>query len=262
MFGWLKPKNTQRLSPDFHGIANKIIGPSAQVLALAECVRDYVKAVELGEVEYPAHRRKNASILAVWNDVRLEAFHRAFNFGQADLMMLANVRKQSALLECFLEERPQFELPQPRGEPIADTLQAVWQVYLYLDSVGTAVADQTTDRYSLKSRNQDILFELNKKALAIRLNWTAFESSMKVTSQSQTQTEIPKMFFEIIWDDVTLKSKSIAISKVYGPDQEGGMRYVLNLLSENASEKDILEMRAIFDRLRVAKEPEDIRKSG
>jgi len=49
-------------------------------------------------------------------------------------------------------------MPQPRGEVITDTIQSVWQVYVYLDNVGSKVADRETDRYTLR-KNQKNIFD-------------------------------------------------------------------------------------------------------
>ena len=70
--------------------------------------------------------------------------------------MLAGGRRQLELLNCFLDQRPHFEFPQPRGEPVADTLQAVFQAYRYLSEVGSEVLDRETDRMALKAKGRDI----------------------------------------------------------------------------------------------------------
>ena len=156
MLGWFKKRKPQELSPELKVLSERFFGPQAQAVAIAECVRDYFNAVQAKEVEYPAHHRERASVLELWTHVRLEAFHKMFNFGRADLMLLADMRQQLMLLNRFLDERPHFEMPQPRGELVADTLQGVWQVYMYLSMVGSELADNATDKHVLKSRGQNI----------------------------------------------------------------------------------------------------------
>ncbi len=257
MLGWFKRRKIEAYTPELRALTERLIGPQAQAVAIAECVREYVDAVQARKVEYPAHRRKNASVLELWTHVRLEAMQKMFNFGQADLMSLADMRQQLTLLNCLLDERPHLQMPQPRGEPIADTLQGVWQVYVYLSSVGGELADNATDRHVLKTRKRDILSDFTEKATTLRSQWQAFDRAIK--DKSKTLPDIPDTIIGVLWADVTAKTKSIAMSKVFGPMQEGGMRYMLKLLAEKASEKEVKELEASFARLRAAKEPEDIR---
>ena len=80
-----------------------------------------------------------------------------YRFGQCDLSLLADFRRQSELLAAFIDERPHLKSPQPRGQTVADTLQGVGQLYCYLDAVGSELADPATDRDDLKARGRDIL---------------------------------------------------------------------------------------------------------
>ena len=257
MFGWFKKRKTQELSQEMKAFTERLIGPQAQAVAIAECVREYVDAVQAGKVKYPAHRREGASVIDLWNDVRLEAFHKMFNFGRADLMLLADMRQQLPALNCFLDERPQFEMPQPRGEPMADTLQGLWQVYVYLNTVGSELADVATDRHTLKSRGRDILSDFTERATSLRTRWQAFDRAMN--DRSQVRPEMPETIIAVLWADVTAKSKSIAMSKVFGPTQESGIQYMLKLLSEKATEAEAADMRAYIEKVRAAKDPEDVR---
>lgn len=43
------------------------------------------------------------------------------------------------LLACFLDDRAHLEMPQPRGAVRPDTIQGMFQVYLYLDAAGKTV---------------------------------------------------------------------------------------------------------------------------
>ena len=157
MLGLFRKKKAQEPSQELRVFAERFVGPQARTLAIAESVREYVDGVKAGKIEYPAHRRKDTNVLTVWNDVRLEAFHKMFNFGQSDLMLLADFRQQLPMLNCFLDERPHLEMPQPRGQTTADTLQGIWQIYVYLSTVGSELGDVSTDRFTLKSRGRDVL---------------------------------------------------------------------------------------------------------
>jgi hypothetical protein len=256
VFGWFKKKKTPELSPDMQAFAKKMFGPQALAVSIAEMVREYVDEVKAGRIEYPAHRRKSPSVLAVWADGRLEAAHKMFNFGQSDVMMLADFRKQAELLDAFVNEQPHLEFPQPRGEPVADTLQSVWQAYMYLDAVGSEVMDRTTDRATLKASGSDVITDFTTKATKLRDLWADYDRAMKASSRPLP--EMPETMLEVRWADLTAKTKSIAMSKIFGPSYEGGMQYVLNSLAKNASESEVKSIKAGFERLRAAVEPEDI----
>ena len=256
MFEWFKKQRTQEPSPKMNALTDRLLGPQAQAVAIAECVREYVDAVQAGQVEYPAHRRKGSGVAELWTHIRLEAFHKIFNFGKSDLMLLADLRQQLTLLNSFIDERPHFEFPQPRGEPLADTLQGVWQVYIYLSAVGGELADNATDKHVLKSRGRDILSDFTDKATALRAQWVAFEGAIR--NRSQVVPEMPDAMIAVLWKDVTSKAKSIAMSKIFGPMHENGIKYMLKLLSEKATETEVAAIRTYIERAFAAQEPEDI----
>ena len=135
MWGWFKKKSIS--SSDKVGVLFKEwLGPQALAVAVTEIVREHFDAVEVGEITYPAHRRKrehaDADVVDIWRDLRLEALHKLYNFGKADVFRLSEAHRQSELLDCFLDERPHLEMPQPRDETVPDTVQAMGQVYIYL----------------------------------------------------------------------------------------------------------------------------------
>lgn len=256
MFGWFK-KKLPELSPEMKALADKMFGPQALAVAIAETVRDYTNAVKAGRIEYPAHRRKSPNVEGIWSDVRLEAMHKTFGFGQADLMMLADIRRQAELFVAFVDERPHLEFPQPRGEFVADTLQAVWQAYLYLDAVGSEVMDSATDRVALKAKGRDILSDFTVQAREFRDLWTAYERAIK--GGTNPLPEMPRTMIDLLWADVTAKTKSIAMSKVFGPSPAAGIQFMLRTVAERGTEQDVAMVRASIDRVRAAREPEDIR---
>ncbi len=257
MLGWFKKKKPEpELSPEEKLLTHRIIGPVVRATWIAELVSKYVEEVNGGEVEYPAIQRADASVPRLWNDTRLEAFHKMFNFGQSDLLLLADVRHQLPLLNIFFDERPHLEMPQPRGETFADTLQGIWQLYLYLGMVGSSLADPATDATALKSLKRDILSDFSEQAEVLKVSWQAYDRSIR--DPKLAVTEQPKTMFEILWDDVTAKTKSIAMSKVFGPMQESGIQHMIALCSENSNEIELREIQALIGRLRHAREPEDV----
>lgn len=126
------------------GIASRSLA-----VAISETVRDYVAAVTAGEIPYPIHRSEGASVEEIWGGLRMETLHKLFNHGLSDPFILAEQENQERLVNCWLVERPYLEMPQPHGERDADTIQAVFQCYVYLSTVGSEVCDRLTDRQTL-----------------------------------------------------------------------------------------------------------------
>lgn len=231
------------------GLAEQLIGPPSLAVALAETVRDYVAAVQAGELSYPAHRRETASVGEIWADLRIEALHKLFNFGQSDPFLLSDLRHQEELLACFLDERAHLEMPQPRVTVIPDTIQGMFQVYLYLDAAGSEVADRETDRESLKLKGHSILDAIESACAATRPNWAALRTGAGGST-------IPPTMIELMYADVTAKSKSIALSKMFGPHYESGIKFMEDLLAKQGA--DVIAFRAKVDRLLAAKDPDHL----
>lgn len=258
MFGWFK-KSSQATTAETNALADTLFGPQSLAIAIAECARDHFLAVKEGRIDYPAHRRKGSNVEAVWTDVRMEAFQRMFGFGLADPFMLCDMRRQAQLFSAFLNEQPHFEFPQPRGQPIADTLQSVWQIYVYLDQVGSEVMDRETNRESLKARGADIISAFTAEAVVLCDSWIRFEKA--IGGHDEELPKMPRTMIEALWEDVTFKTKSIALSVIFGPYYEGGMAQALEIVKKNATKLEFDTVKASLDRVRTAKQPEDIRRA-
>jgi hypothetical protein len=114
---------------------------------------------------------------------------------------------------------------------MADTIQSIWQVYIRLTEVGSSVADRETDRLTLRSKNKGVLDALTEQARHARDGWKAYETAMR--TDSGTLPDMPTTLIEIVYKDVTLKSKSIALSTIFGPSYEENIKYMSGRLSNN-----------------------------
>lgn len=246
MWGWFKKRQPDA---EVRALAEKLLGPATLAAALAETVRDYVAAVQAGKLSYPAHRRKGASVVEIWADLRIEALHKMFNFGKADPFLLADQRSQGELLACFLDDRAHLEMPQPRGAVVPDTIQAMWQVYLYLDAAGSEVADRETDRTGLKLEGRSILDRIEAGCAELRERIAALRAGTGDGS-------IPPTMIELLYEDVTAKAKSIALSAKFGPHYEGGIKFVEDQLAKQGD--DLTAFRATVARIMAAKDPDHL----
>jgi hypothetical protein len=257
MFGWFKKR--QRVpEAAVEALAKRWFGPQALAVALAETIRDFLNDVNSGRVEYPAHKRANDSAVGIWRDLRLEALSLMFNFGRSDPMLLADQRRQGELLRCLLDERPHLEVPQPRGEIVPDTIQAIWQVYLYLDQVGSEVADRETDRATLKLAKKNIFDGLTAQAQQLRVGWDAFEGAIRNKNTTELP-EMPETLLEEIYRDVTAKTKSIALSARFGPSYEA----TIEMLQEEVRKSggDVEKVRVSIQHVMEAKDPDEFSQS-
>lgn len=236
MFGkfWRKRKIEDVADEETLAFIKAGIGSRALAVAIAEAVKDYVDAVTAGQLPYPVHRREGASVEEIWGGLRMEALHKLFNFGLSDPFILSEQEHQERLVNCWLVERPYLEFPQPHGERDADTIQAVFQCYVYLSTVGSEVCDRLTDRQTLELEGRDILDDLNAAAANLSGHGT---------------------LLEVVYDDVTAKSKSIALSARFGPHYEAGIKYVRDKLVTDG--QDVSRFDDLTRRLLAAKTPDE-----
>ena len=114
MFGWFKEKKPHE-NGGFKAISDRLLGPPALAVAIAETIASYEDAVRSGKAFFPAYKSKDASVIGIWSGLRLEALRSAFNFGASDPFNLSDTKQQMELLDSWLLEKPQFIFPQPSG---------------------------------------------------------------------------------------------------------------------------------------------------
>lgn len=248
MFGLFKKKKRKDAAEQF---ADNLFGPMSLAVAIAESVSEYARGVRSRAIEYPAHRRQNKNVPHIWNDFRLEALERMFNYGQADLMMLADFRKQRDLLNALTTNAPHFRDTQPTDEALRDTWSAVWQVYACIDSVGTELGDAKTDREGLRLQGKTIFDDFMERMKDLQVAWAYYSTS--------STAAMPSTIIEMLWQDVTDKTKSIAMSAVFGPNQEAGIAYMLGLIAKDGKPRDVEYMKTTIDKMRSARQPEECR---
>lgn len=158
MFGWFKKKS----NPQSEAVCQKLLQfqkPMILVQALAEEISEYYKAVKSGKSSAPAYQRKDDSVVGIWRDTRLEVLRQLWGYGASEPTLLADRFQQKKLLYAFFENKPQYEYShQPSGDPLHDTLQALFHVYLLLEKAGTAVGDKETDGLFLKCVAKKTIF--------------------------------------------------------------------------------------------------------
>lgn len=192
-------------------------------------------------------------MVGIWRDLRLETLSFLFNHGTSDLFLLSEHERQHEILDCFLVSRPYLEMPQPRGEPLPDTLQAVWKAYHYLNAVGSEVCDKLTDRETLRLKGGTILDALVRRAEDLRTQLGQVDVFL-----SGDITSLPPTFLEAVYDDITAKTKSIALSTKFGPNPQAGIKWLEDELKKSVNtDDDLVSFRKMVQRTMAAKSPDD-----
>jgi hypothetical protein len=235
MFEWFKKKR-EKQKKVVPGIAKGLMGAKSLAVAIAETIANYSEDLQSGIISTPAYKRKDSNVVDIWRDTRLEALWCLWNYGASDVMLLANAPTQTTVLDAFFEEKPlQYEYPhQPSSDPVFDTLQAICQVYLYLNKAGSAVMDLETDRNTLMIKKKTIFDEFERNAEQLHVKWKEFDSAVY---GSGDLPPMPNTILEVLFKDVTKKSKTIALSAQFGPDYEAGILYLEEIISEKLTKK-------------------------
>lgn len=217
MFNWLKRRARPSDEAAVARLVDGFLGPTLLVTAVGRIVERYFEDVSRGVATFPAYQRKDESVVGVWRDTRIEALRQLWGTEgwKPEAGLLADRTRQSEILACLLDEQPHLAMPQPRGEAKADTIQAMFQVYNYLGQVGSKVADRETDRLTLKvKRHRTVFDDLTDRAAQLRTEWARYPVALN--SDEGDPLNFPKTLFEAMYEDVTAKAKSIALSAIWG----------------------------------------------
>jgi hypothetical protein len=249
MFDWLKRSGRGR-RPQVDAVAERFLRPMTLLLAWKGEADRYAERMKLGQVKFPACRQHDASVETIWRNTVSEALIQMIGFGASDLTLLANVGMQRDVLHRFHEGRPHLSMPQPSGDELDQTIQAVWQAYLYLSKLGEELMDAATYSYDLRKQNKDILSDLQTQTRKLATQW----------DDERRLTELPLTFMEAVYADVNQKAKSMALSAKFGPGHAGMANFVELVRRHGGAEADAQAVQQSLDRILAARTPDDIRK--
>lgn len=249
MFGWFKKKK-----PEEHLVKwlDNYMDSMTLVIAVDSICHEYMKLIKNNQVKYPAYNRERENVLQTWKDTRIEALMHIFHFGKSSPEILALPQNQLEVLNCFLDQRPHLQMPQPQEDTLIDTIQGMWQAYVFLDKAGTAVGDSQTCRYTLKLKNDNIIRMLENDAIALRLHWKMHIES--INSGEGSDPRVPRTLFQSFYEDITAKSKSIAFSAVFGPSYMDNIKHLEGEIKKTGG--DVSKYKTTLDSLLAAKDPD------
>lgn len=257
MLKWLKNK-VSRGQPDVPPLVKEFVRTKALAAAITQVMGKHHEALKAGRKTSPAFMRplSESSALDIWADTRMDALSSLWGHGASDIFLLGDHIKQKALIDALFEQTPHLEYPhKPTGDPIHDTLQAVFQVYVFLGTAGNKVFDEATSKHSLDKIGKSIFSEFEAGAQELRPQVGGFH---------------PHTLLDVLFKDVTKKAKTIALTSRFGPDFEGNLNEMFSDMrnqmrtqgqSDEAIDKELASARAAMDKVLAADDPDHVSRS-
>lgn len=245
MFGIFKRRAHPRIP---EGFGEAFAAPVAMAVAMAQATAEHAAAIHAGTVQFPIHKAEGLPVLTVWKCLRLEACIAAMTFGEGSLFDLADRSKQADALSEFLDNAAHLQFPQPSGTSMAQSVQAMFQAYVHLSKVGSELCDRETDHYQLARQGKDIVADLSADAVAARRQMEAH-----VAEQS---SQLPPTLFDLFFADLNRKTKSIAFSRVFGPEYEREIAFFVEHVRKEAGEDDATLVRQRIAEILAAPDPD------
>ncbi len=258
MFGWLKRK-TSSSSSDY-GLPSffvKMVEPLALAEAISESTKRYMGQIASRKSSAAAAEQKDSSLAEIWDEIRIEAALPVFTHGAAQISLLAYVFEQPKLFNEFVDNKPHLEFPHiPVGEPFHDTLQAVFQSFIYLNDLGEKVGARF-------AQGPGFFDEFERKCTETRSRWREYEAEIAVRSDRKT-SRMPVTMICIFWEEITRLAKEVAICSKFGTTPEENLLIVAQQINThyggNDAEAKRLEItvREMLDQMQKARDPNDL----
>lgn len=250
MFTWVKKlfnNSDKEKAPS--KIYDKLIQSMTRAQAIYEITYEHLQNIEQGNTEYPAQKRKSRNVLEIWTFSRIEAFFPFLISKHSNILLLSDLSKQKEILNVWFVEKPHLAFPHSITEnEIEETVKSVFKVYIEMAKIVEEVgADEI-------GRGGKLFDSFNEKMKELKNNW----------DNEQDITNLP-LIFDILFEDITSKTKIIALCSVFGPDYSNMMDTLIqhvaeSLKQEGKSEKEVNESieksRKKFAELLLKKDPD------
>jgi hypothetical protein len=251
MFKWLGRKRAIQSLND--GPVGTMIGQMALAVAVAESASEYHQSQAIR----PIIRDEKAGVVEVWSGTRLEAISKLWGFGAANLDLLIDPTKHPALLERFIVESSSFlSFSPPCGDEIKDTLSAMLRVYDYIAELENEVGVPHRQIIKENPTYVSIYGSLVVDMRSLLLRWRGFRYAL---DSKIALPEQPKTIFEIIWKDVTHRSKLIALCGKLGPYYMATVLTLRDRIQEAGQSSD--EFDDLIVKVLSVDDPDQLRKN-
>lgn len=192
----------------------------------------YLDRVKTLQLVLPAVRRKEDSVIQIWDSTRFEAIANLWATPGFEQALIADTKKHGKRNQAIFRIDFTADYRQDSSE-IGRTCLGIRYVYDYLAAVGEEVFDPQTAQSKLKTHGKRISDQFVQQVRSIEAEWDRFHFDQAGGREIQN---VPQTIFQILWADVTRLSKSIAICAKFGPNYQSGVQY-RRVLAKNRPEE-------------------------
>ena len=181
----------------------------------------YLDRVKTLHLVLPAVRRKEDSVLDIWDSTRFEAMANLWATPGFEMSLISDAKCHGK------RNQPIFQMDfrsdhSGDDSDVGKTCLAIRHVYDYLAAVGEEVFDPQSAPSKLKLHGKRVSDVFAQHVRANEAQWDKFHYNQAGGHEIH---DVPQTIFEILWRDVTRVSKNIAICAKFGPDFQSGVQY-------------------------------------
>lgn len=250
MFKWIKnifDKTSKQNTPA--QILDNSLKSMSKAQAIYEIAFEYLENIEQGKAEYPARKRKSRNVLEIWTFTRIEAFMPFLISKNSNITILGDISKQKTIFDMWFNEKPHLSFPHRISEDeIEETVKSVFNMYIGLAKIVEEVgADEI-------GRGGKLFDSFNEKMKALKEVW----------DEEENITNLP-FIFDILFEDITYKTKIISLCSVFGSDYKNMMEQLIQYMvkslreegkNEDEINKNVLDIRKNFANVLSKKDPD------
>ncbi len=181
----------------------------------------YLDRVKTLHLVLPAVRRKEDSILDIWDSTRFEAMANLWATPGFELSLISDAKNHGKRNQPIFHIDLRADYSGDETD-VGRTCLAIRHVYDYLAAVGEEVFDPQSAPSKLKLHGKRVFDTFVQQVRANEADWDKFQFDQAGGHEIQA---VPQTIFEILWRDVTRVSKNIAICAKFGPDFQSGVQY-------------------------------------
>ena len=192
----------------------------------------YLDRVRTLKLVLPAVRRKEDTVIEIWDATRFEAIANLWATPGFEQALIADTKKHGKQNQAIF--RIDFTVDYRKDASASGgTCLGIRHVYDYLSAVGDEIFDPQTAPSKLKAHGRRISDQFVQQVRAVEAEWDRFHFEQASGREIQN---VPQTIFQILWADVTRLSKSIAICAKFGPNYQSGVQY-RRVLAKNRPEE-------------------------